>query len=344
MQRADRTSKAAAAVAMMWVVTAGCTEEVASPGVAPGTERVDGGAMDARGSTSLDADGTTDATLTESDSPLAHPDATPDASERANDAAGSIDAAASRDAGFEVGAADAAGDGAPTGYVQAIVGVGYGGIRVMSRDGGRTWSDRASFAADGVDDTNLLRAVVYGKGLWIATGWKLVTSTDGVTWVDHGLITNLPEPRPSCNIIEGLAFKDRTFYAACSPGTLFRSDDGLHWTAGGSIGDTGGHVSLTYRGDRFVAYGDTKTSFASADAVAWTPLPGLVQATYCDGQWKNQSDCGDASWFDGVYLRPEWKGKIVRSTDGTKFDPVYVDSEQNTLYQGRAFAEGWVRP
>ena len=330
----------------MWAVAGACSEEVASPDMAPGGERVDGGAHDARPSASLDADGTTEATLTESgtDAPPTRPDASPDTSGNASDAGGSIDGAGSRDARSEVGATDAADDGAPTGYIQAIVGVGYGGIRVVSRDTGKTWADRASFAADGVDDTNLLRAVVYGKGLWIATGWKLVTSTDGVTWVDHGLITKLPDPRPSCNIIEGLAFNDRTFYAACSPGTLLRSDDGLRWTQAGSIGDTGDHLFLTYRAGQFVAYGDTKTSFASADAVAWTPLPGLVQATYCNGQWKNQSDCGDVSWFDGVYLRPEWKGKIVRSTDGRKFDPVYVDDEQNTVYQGRSFAEGWVRP
>jgi len=32
----------------------------------------------------------------------------------------------------------------------------------------------------------------------------------------------------------------------------------------------------------------------------------------------------------------------MRSINGTKYDPVYTDSEQNTLYQGRAMAEGYV--
>jgi hypothetical protein len=228
-------------------------------------------------------------------------------------------------------------------YVKGIVGVGYGGLRIVSRDQGRTWGSRAAFAADGVDDENLLRAVVYGKGLWIATGWKLVTSNDGVHWTDRGLIAKLPDPRPSCNVVEGLAFKEPTFYAACAA-TLFRSDDGLKWTPVAPIGDTGDHLFLTYRAGQFIAYGDTKTSFRSVDGLAWSILPGIQQASFCGGEFRSQSDCGDASWFDGVYLRPEWKSKILRSTDGAKFDQVYLDDMQNTVYQGRAFAEGYVSP
>ncbi len=262
-----------------------------------------------------------------------------------SDVASAVDAPAEvlPDAPAERSVDDASSSDGPPGYVKGIVGVGYGGIRIVSRDQGKTWGSRAAFAADGVDDENLLRAVVYGKGLWIATGWKLVTSPDGVHWTDHGLITKLPDPRPSCNIIEGLAFKEPTFYAACS-GTLFRSDDGLKWTSVAAIGDTGGHLFLTYRAGQFVAYGDTMTSFRSTDGAAWSVMSGVEQATFCEGQFKSQSDCGDASWFDGVYLKPEWKSKVLRSTDGAKFSQAYVDDMQNTLYQGRAFAEGYVSP
>ncbi len=37
-------------------------------------------------------------------------------------------------------------------------------------------------------------------------------------------------------------------------------------------------------------------------------------------------------------------GKEKSCAHGAKFDPVYVDDQQNTVYQGRAFAEGYVRP
>jgi hypothetical protein len=233
--------------------------------------------------------------------------------------------------------------------VPGIIGVGYGGIRIVTRDLGKTWSNRASFAVDGVDDENLLRAVVYGKGLWIATGWKLVISSDGgVTWTDHGMINKLPAPRPPCNIIEGLAFKDGTFYGACPQGadigTVFKSTDGLAWTKAGEIGNTGGHLYMNYRGNKFYAYGDTKTSFVSDDAVTWTQLAGVDQAGYCNDAIKSRAECGDASWFNGVFLQPQWKAKILRSTDGTKYQQTYLDDQQNSLYQGRAFAEGFVAP
>ena len=181
------------------------------------------------------------------------------------------------------GAAGANGD--PAGYVPALVGVGYGGIRIVSRDGGKTWGDRAYETTSGGDDDVLLRAVVYGKGIWVATGWKLWTSTDGVKWTDHGKLKD--GPVKSCAIIEGLAYKDGTFYGVCD-GNVFRSTDGLTWTKHSTIPNTGSHVSLVYRGGKFVAYGDTKTSYQSDDALTWTTMAGIEQATYCKNTWKSE--------------------------------------------------------
>ena len=104
----------------------------------------------------------------------------------------------------------------------ALIGVGYGGLRIVSRDNGKTWGDRASDIADGKDDEYLLRAVVYGKGRWIATGWKLWTSDDGVNWTPHGMIKDGPKIR-GCSIVEGLAYKDGYFYAACPVSSRGRS-------------------------------------------------------------------------------------------------------------------------
>jgi hypothetical protein len=237
------------------------------------------------------------------------------------------------------GAAGASGD--PPGYVPALIGVGYGGIRIVSRDGGKTWGDRAYETTNGGDDDVLLRAIVYGKGLWVATGWKLWTSTDGVKWVDHGKLQD--GPVKSCAIIEGLAFKDDSFYGVCD-GKVFKSSDGLTWTKISTIPNTGSHVYLIYRGGKFVAYGDTKTSYESTDAVTWTTIAGIEQATYCENTWKSQTDCKDSSWYDGTYLRADWQGKISRSTNGTSFSTVYNDDQKNTLYQSRAIAAGFVAP
>jgi hypothetical protein len=224
--------------------------------------------------------------------------------------------------------------------------VGYGGVRIVSRDGGKTWGDRVVIPGSMGDDQGLLRAVTYGKGLWIATGWKLLTSTDGTHWTDHGKLAD--GPLPSCSIVEGLAYRDGTFYAACTPwnapAAVFRSTDGLRWSKHADIGDTGGHVFLTYRDARFVAYGDTKTTFQSTDALTWTVMSGVEQATYCDGAFRNGSACHESAWFDGVWLRAEWQGIISRSTDGKTFGRVYLDDQKNTLYESPAVASGYVAP
>ena len=116
-----------------------------------------------------------------------------------------------------------------------------------------------------------------------------------------------------------------------SPSAVYRSTDGVAWTKYANIGDTGGHLYLNYRGGKFVAYGDNKTSFQSTDALTWTVMSGIEEATYCDDTWKSQADCKDSSWFDGAYLRADWQGKISRSTNGTSFTTAYNDDQKNTL-------------
>jgi hypothetical protein len=240
--------------------------------------------------------------------------------------------------------ADPLGDEIPTGYVKGIIGVGYGGLRILSRDGGLTWGDRKSFAANGGDDENLIRAITYGKGRWVSMGWKLWTSDDGLEWDDRGRLDDgILSPNP---IIEGLAYKDGYFYAAGDgdPSRVFRSADGLAWEAYGRGGDTVKHTGLAYRDGVFVSFGDSGTSYRSTDALTWTEM-SITEATYCEGTWKTLSDCHDAAWFeDGFYLSVEWGGQIRRSTNGQNFQSVYVDSEENTLYKACAVAEGYVAP
>ena len=248
--------------------------------------------------------------------------------------------------------------GVPPGMVPGLIAVGYGGIRIVSRDQGLTWGDRASETVEGGDDEHLLRAVVYGNGLWIATGWKYWTSPDGIHWDDHGLLGKGILP---CSIVEGLAFLGGAFWAACgtdvggtSMGAVFRSPNGLIWsdTPFGIIGDTSGHLSLTARGGKMVAYGDNGVSFESSDGAAWSVMPGLEAATYCNDQWKSMGDCDPTtvangyhegvSFFDGVWLKSAWQGEIIRATDGVAYTTVFTDDQKNTVYTGRTFANGYV--
>jgi hypothetical protein len=261
------------------------------------------------------------------------------ATARSGGASGSTSGATGGSGGASGGIGGASSE-IPAGYVPALIGVGYGGIRIVSRDQGATWGSRAYAETDGGDDVELLRAIVYGKGMWIATGWKLVTSEDGIHWTDRGMVGDYI---PACNIVEGLAYKDGVFYGACDS-SVYRSIDGLTWTKYATIGDTGGHLFLTYRGGKFVAYGDTLTSFQSDDALVWTVMSGIQQATYCQNAFASQTACHDSGWFDGVWLRADWQGIISRSTDGSTFYRAYLDDQMNTLYQGRAIAAGYVSP
>ena len=246
--------------------------------------------------------------------------------------------------------AESAGDGdGDAERVPGLVSVGYGGMRVVSRDGGASWSDYTAWSPDGDDDFDLLRAVAYGNGLWVASGWRWTTSTDGVEWTDHGPIYADGEALLgiNCSIIEGLTFADGYFYAACpqweQPGAIYRSSDGMNFEYLAEIGDTGGHLYLDHRDGLFVAYGDTQTSFASSDGVTWEVMPGLAEATYCESEWRSFADCHEAHWIDGYYFRGVWSNRIERSSDGQTWSVVWEDGEgDNVPYRARAMARGEV--
>jgi hypothetical protein len=254
-------------------------------------------------------------------------------------------APSSPDAGADSGASHL------SGTVAGLVAVGYGGLRLKSSDGGKTWTGTAA-ANGGGDDYELLRAVAYASGKWLAVGWKATTSLDGVTWTTPARIN---EPggvtwtgAPSCGLVEGLTSDGTYFYASCADygqaDKSFRSADGVTWTELGTIGNLGGHPSLAYRGGMFYAYGDTGASFRSTDGATWSAAAGLVKASYCENQWKSLSACHDASWFGGFYFQSEWQSKVTRSPDGSAFVVVHDDPSNNSLYQPRAMAEGFVEP
>lgn len=241
--------------------------------------------------------------------------------------------------------------GAPPGMVAGHVAVGYGGLRLVTRDGGKTWSGIATSNGGG-DDYDLLRAVAHANGKWLAVGWSATTSTDGVTWTPMRRINQAGgvtwNGAPSCGLVEGLTSDGTYFYAACAeygqPHKAYRSADGTTWTALGTIGNVGGHPALAHRGGVFYAYGDPGTSFRSTDAVTWTVDPGLVRATFCENQWKSRAACHEASWFGGFYFQSEWQSKVTRSADGVAFVVVHDDASNNSLYAPRAMAEGFVKP
>jgi hypothetical protein len=234
--------------------------------------------------------------------------------------------------------------GGPPGQVPGIVAVGYGGLRIVSRDDGLTWSDRVTDGA--VDDigTNLW-SVAWGAGRWVvAGGARLLISTDGVMWTD----ASDTMPYHSC---AGVAFFQDEFWLGCAPfreGLVFRSADGVSWDEGISLGEPFTYrVHLLVGGGKLVAHDNSGTTLQTSDGVAWTSVD-LTVPSFCAGEWKEAAACGPdvygSSWHAGTWLAAGWPGRIRRSTDGATYTDVYVDPEGYTVFDSRVFARGYVAP
>jgi hypothetical protein len=235
--------------------------------------------------------------------------APPDASALAGDA-GARDAHAPV-VGGAGGSADV--DGPPAGWQPAMVAVGESGVRVLSRTLGATWEAKAILGGGG-DDSNLLRAVAYGRGIWVAAGWKLLTSSDGGrTWAEH------PQ-EPRCKLMESIAYANGTFLAACAP-DVFRSQDGVTWTRHGSFGAFGSHAYIIAANGQFAGSSDQGTSYVSHDGVTWTPLAGVSRVAFCNGELRSGSACASPAWGYDTFLRASTNG-IARSADGKSWTRV----------------------
>jgi hypothetical protein len=227
----------------------------------------------------------------------------------------------------DAGSSDAAkapsiADASPTAsWVPSIVGVGYGGLRVVSRDDGKTWKNDNELTTAGGDDDKLLRGVAYGNGIWVTVGWKVFTSMDGaLTWTEQ-------TPSKECGLMENVAFGGGRFIGTCGQ-DAYASTDGKTWTHLGTVGATTGHTYVFFVDGAFYASGDSGRSYTSTDGATWTELAGVSKVAYCDGALKTRAEC-PGFWHDGAFLGSQWRSKITRSTDGSTWDVVY-DTLDNT--------------
>lgn len=266
--------------------------------------------------------------------------AEPDTGAPADDAAdAAFETSASMDAAdgapSDSGVADVAMDsGHPAGWVQTIVATGYGGVRIVSIDAGKTWTKVAQLSVDGGDDAQLLRTITYGKGTWVAAGWRFFTSADARHWTEG-------KNPDGCNVLESVCFGNDVFVAACG-GHSYVSSDGKTYEKAADINTSTGHVRVYFAKGMFAASGDDKKVFSSKDAKSWTPEPSLTGISVCDDTFKSEGACGDGEQSPyGGYLKPQWKGQIQRSDDQKTWKTVYTDDSQNSPGW---FAYGWAPP
>ena len=258
-------------------------------------------------------------------------DAGVDAPSSTSDASSTQDAAPGADASRE-GAVDASVDSGHSGWVASIVGVGYGGLRVVSRDNGVTWKNRAELAMSGGDDNNLLRGIAYGNGIWVTVGWRVFKSMDGaITW-------NEQTPPQGCGLMEGVSFGAGHFIGTCGT-DAFASSDGTTWTRVAMVGDTGGHTYVFFVNGLFYSSGDSKKSYSSPDGHTWSELVGTQAVAFCDGRLQTRAAC-PGFWNGGIYLSTQWESKITRSTDAVHFATVFDDPGNNAPYTEYSFALG----
>jgi len=248
--------------------------------------------------------------------------------------------------GGQGGEGGSANPGTPT-----IVAVGYGGRRLRSTDLGLTWDSLVEDDANGGDDDNLLRAAVYAHGLFIAAGWRIHTSPDGVHWTERTV-----DGQQWCG---GLASGNGITLCTGGCGDSVYTSDGTTWQAAGDAtpGECAHMRSLAFGNGRFVARGDNDRMVTTTDGMTWTDLPTYAAgnvifrdgAFYANGEgsfihssdgltWDTQTGAYPTDDFGyGAYFRGPWKGKIERSVDASTWNQVFND-DGNAL---SAFAFGY---
>ncbi len=147
-----------------------------------------------------------------------------------------------------------------------FVAVGYGARRIRSLDDGKTWVDDVSAEMQGGDDDQLLRTVTFGKGTFVALGWRSETSADGKTWDDHG--ANIGQ------WLGGAVYANHQFVAVGGYGMRAISSDGVTWM-NHSIDTVATHAAdgIAFgaaMGGRFVVANDDGVRSSSSDGVTWT--------------------------------------------------------------------------
>lgn len=173
-----------------------------------------------------------------------------------------------------------------------VGGDGGGRSTVYTSTDGITWSAGQTVTIGGIPSGGGLVDLAYGNGIYVAPlelGW--MTSPDGVAW------TARPAPTPvgaTLTAATGVAFANGVFVASfgstSTTTSVFRSTDGLTWTAVPSLTAFGGYTRVVAFNNQFVLYERSNTNVAtfgqalvSADGLTWTRAGATNNATASSG-------------------------------------------------------------
>ncbi|MDB5306803.1 MAG: hypothetical protein JWO38_1005 [Gemmataceae bacterium] len=150
----------------------------------------------------------------------------------------------------------------------------------------------------------MVRRVAYGNKRFVAVGdrGRRAASPDGRAWTDA------PEVKAIDTLVD-VAFGAGVFVGVGLHGLRLVTADGVKWTDR-QTGEEGEHLNaVVWAKDRFVAVGAGAT-YVSPDGL----------------KWERAATAGapvSVAYGAGVFVGPRWKGRLVRSADGVKWDEVH---------------------
>jgi hypothetical protein len=171
---------------------------------------------------------------------------------------------------------------------------------------GKTWTPRKSI----LDNWKLLRHDAHLRRFAQGNDRLVLVGDYGARLsrkIDTDKFEAVPKS-PAKDTLIDLAFGNGVFVGGGLHGMRMRSKDGLVWTDR-TLGEEGEHInSMIFDGKQFVGVGQGAT-YRSPDGLKWERLPNINAPTAC-------------AFGKGVYVGSLWPGKLLRSTDAIRWEPV----------------------
>jgi hypothetical protein len=177
---------------------------------------------------------------------------------------------------------------------------------VMTSPDARQWTGPEKF-----DKQPVLTRVVFGNKQFVAVGYqgRVATSVAGKSWTDA-------QPLAELDTFIDIAYGNGTYVGSGLHGLRMHSTDGLMWS-GRVVGEEGEHInSMLFTGKQFVGVGLGATFF-STNGIQWRRVP-------------NENAPVAAAYGNGVFVGTKWRGRLLHSTDGVKWEETIRTPEHVT--------------
>ena len=172
---------------------------------------------------------------------------------------------------------------------------------------GKTWTPRKAI----YDDKKALRHDAHLRRFAQGTDRLVVVGDYGARLVrigDADKFGFVPKALAKDTLID-IAFGNGVFVGGGLHGLRMRSKDGLEWTDR-VLGEEGEHInSMIFDGKQFVGIGQGAT-YRSPDGQKWERIPNVDAPTV-------------AAFGNGIYVGSLWPGKLLRSTDGIRWEKTH---------------------